>query len=85
MRYKLLSTKSFEKGFRKLSLDVRRKVDWKIRQLEGNPHLGRPLHGDLKGRCSLRIGDYRVIYMVNEEARVLDLIAAGHRKNVYKP
>ncbi|WP_309492391.1 type II toxin-antitoxin system RelE/ParE family toxin [Candidatus Hecatella orcuttiae] len=81
----MLSTKSFERDFRKLSLESKRRTDRKIRQLQENPHLGKPLHGDLKGRYSLTIGNYNVIYAVDEETKTITLIAVGHRKKIYKP
>ena len=66
MKYRLRSTRSFEKGFRNLDIEARRRCDAEIRQLQDNPYIGKPLHGDLKGKYSLRSGDYRVIYSVDE-------------------
>jgi mRNA interferase RelE/StbE len=37
----------------------------KIQSLGDNPKLGKPLVGPLKGKWSVRIGDYRVIYEVH--------------------
>jgi len=81
----LFSAGSFEKDFRKLSLESRRRADLEIRQLQDNPYLGKSLHGDMKGRYSLRIGDCRVIYAVDEEVKTITLIAVGHRKKIYEP
>lgn len=39
----------------------------------------------MKGRYSLRIGDCRVIYAVDEEVKTITLIAVGHRKKIYEP
>jgi mRNA interferase RelE/StbE len=46
------------------------------------PPDGKPLHGDLQGCYSYRIGDYRVIYTKIEEGVLV--LWAGHRREVYK-
>ena len=41
----------------------------------------------LAGRPNLyrvRQGNYRVIYSVDDEARVVDVVKVGHRKDVYR-
>ena len=57
----------------------------KIQALATEP---RP-HGaeKLAGRSNLlrvRQGNYRVIYSVDEQARVVDVIKIGHRRDVYR-
>jgi mRNA interferase RelE/StbE len=32
----------------------------------------------------LRVGDYRIIYAVDDEARVVTVAVAGHRRDVYR-
>jgi len=39
---------------------------------------------NLKGYFKLRVGDYRVIYAVNREDRVLVIEDVGHRRDIYK-
>lgn len=58
-------------------------MDSAIRKLETNPYLGKPLRGELMGKRSLRVGDYRVIYAVDEDKKVVILFTVGHRKAVY--
>jgi mRNA interferase RelE/StbE len=69
-KYKSLSTKSFEKNFRKLSLELKRRMDRKIRWLSDNPYAGKSLHGELKGKYSLRIGDYRIVYTITKKIKL---------------
>lgn len=47
-----------------------------------DPFQGKSLHGSLKGKFSLRVGDYRVIYRV--EGNVVLLLVVGHRKKIYE-
>ena len=41
-----------------------------------------PLSGDLAGVYKFRIGDYRVIYMIEDES--ISIQAVGHRRDIYK-
>jgi len=55
-----------------------------IQQLADNP---RPFGSKkLKGKDSYRIrrGNYRVIYDIFDAVLIIDVIAAGHRKDIYK-
>ena len=50
-----------------------------------NPHrAGKPLTGELKGLWSARRGDYRVIYTIIEEGRVVMIHRIQHRRHVYR-
>jgi len=60
------------------------RLDSAFRQMESDPYLGKPLRGELSGKWSLRVGDYRVIYKIDEQEKSLTLLNVGHRKAVYK-
>jgi len=59
-------------------------LDSAIRALEINPYAGKPLKGELAGKWSLRVGDYRIIYVIDEKQKIVILYNAKHRKAVYK-
>jgi len=42
------------------------------------------LAGKPAGRRKLRVGAYRVVYTVEDEALVVLVVAVGHRSRVYK-
>ena len=44
---------------------------------------GKPLQYSLKGCCRLRIGDYRVIYQIDEKTHTVIIVKIGNRKDVY--
>lgn len=55
-----------------------------IINLSENP---RPIgYKKLKGRegFRIRIGDYRVIYQIIESELIIEIVALGHRKDIYK-
>jgi len=55
-----------------------------IAGLANNP---RP-HGykKLKGEdaCRIRVGNYRIIYEINDDVMLVTVVSVGHRKDVYK-
>jgi mRNA interferase RelE/StbE len=42
------------------------------------------LHGRLSGRLRYRVGDYRVIYRIDEEAQIVHILAIVHRREAYE-
>lgn len=61
MKYRIKVTKRFEKDFKKFR--KRRSIFLeKIKKMEKEPHCGKRLHGQLKGKYSLRVGNYRILY-----------------------
>lgn len=54
--------------------------------LAANPHrVGKPLKLTLEGLHSARRGDYRVIYRIDDEQRLVTVIAIEHRSDAYRP
>lgn len=54
--------------------------------LAENPkRLGKPLRFELEGRWSARRGPYRVVYKIDEDARLVTVLAVAHRADVYRP
>lgn len=46
--------------------------------------VGKPLQGELEGRWAARRGSYRVLYIIDESADVVTVLAAEHRRDVYR-
>ena len=55
-----------------------------IDSLSNNPYSGKPLKGDKKGCYSLRHGNYRIIYEIYQQHKVVLIIRIGHRKEIYR-
>ena len=60
------------------------RVDSIIRRLETNPFLGKPLKGNLAGKWSLRAGDYRIIYTIDDSTKTIILLTIRARRAAYK-
>lgn len=54
----------------------------KIQTLADNPTSGKHLVGPLKGKWSLRVGEYRAIYEFDK--RTICILTVSHRKEVYR-
>ena len=52
--------------------------------LRRDPHQGKPLKGELKGRYSYRVGSYRIIYLVHQQQLRVLVIDIGHRRDIYR-
>jgi mRNA interferase RelE/StbE len=45
--------------------------------------LGKPLRYSFKGHRRIRVGDYRIIYRVDNDIKMVTVILIKHRKHVY--
>jgi mRNA interferase RelE/StbE len=58
------------------------KIKWLSQNLDiANPE---PLSHDLKGKWKLRVGDWRVVYTLDERVRSMVILYVDHRSKVYK-
>jgi mRNA interferase RelE/StbE len=64
--------------------DIARLVD-AMRSLasEPRPHGAEKLAGR-DNRLRVRVGDYRIVYSVNDRMHVVDIVKIGHRREVYR-
>ncbi|OGK19756.1 hypothetical protein A3D80_03350 [Candidatus Roizmanbacteria bacterium RIFCSPHIGHO2_02_FULL_40_13b] len=55
-----------------------------IRELKEDPFYWKPLTRELIGKFSSKVGPFRIIYIVNEKDKIVNIISVGHRGVVYK-
>lgn len=59
-------------------------VEFVYGALADNPYrVGKPLTGPFAGTWSARRGDYRVLYAVDDEERIVSVLTIAHRGDVY--
>jgi len=82
--YEVRFTRSAQKELKKLGKDGQLRVLKAIKALSKNPKKGdvRPMVGSTAWR--LRVGDYRIIYDINNKEIVILILKVGHRKDVYR-
>jgi len=83
--YRISLKKSAKKELDSLPDQIFLKIDTAILSLRENP-FPYPHAKKLKGedRCRLRVGDYRVVYSVDETQQVITICRIRHRKDVYR-
>lgn len=74
----------FDAAFFKLPPAIRVRLEARIDEL--GLRLDTFPHHRLTGcsRYRLRVGDYRIIYTFDPEQNILDLLAVGHRREIYR-
>ncbi|MEH2416720.1 type II toxin-antitoxin system RelE family toxin [Nostoc sp.] len=85
MSYEVKFSKGAKKQFRKLPLDVQERIQTKINELAIEPRQNgvKKLQGD-DNSYRVRVGDYRVIYELDDDVLIVTVIKIGHRSEIYK-
>lgn len=61
-------------------------VEFIFGPMADNPRrVGKPLTNELAGRMSARRGQYRIIYRINDDQIVIEVIRVAHRRDAYRP
>ena len=82
MSYKVLLHPKAAEFLKKADEKLKKRITKALTELEDSPRAkGQQLQDSRFLR--LRIGDYRVIYTVNEEEQKVIILFIGHRKDVY--
>lgn len=88
MTYKVRTTSRFDREFKKLDRYTMKMIKvWIEKNLvncEDPRSHGKALTADMKGKWRYRIGDYRLICLINDEELVVLALTVGHRREVYK-
>lgn len=83
--YRIEITPAVARHMRKMPRDVLRRIDTAIIALARSP---RPPVKKLRAqddRYRIRVGDYRVIYEVDDAQLLILIVEVGHRKDVHRP
>jgi len=83
--FKVIWHEDAVEDLKKLDKPVARRIINKVKNhLRGNPKkMGKPLKGQFRGLLRYRVGDYRVIFVLDYESKELMILAVNYRKNIY--
>jgi len=83
--YKITFSKDADKALRRMSRNVAQNIANKIKELAGNPYEMRNVKklSDHPG-YRLRVGDWRVVYTINDNELLIHVINVKTRGDVYK-
>ncbi len=88
MIYKIEFSEAAFKEFGKLDKYSQKLVNaWISKHLETNENarsIGKPLVGNKAGQWRYRIGDFRLLCLIQDDRLIILVIKIGHRRDVYK-
>ncbi len=88
MSFRVETTTRFDREFKKLDRYTQRMVKaWIEKHLIdcNDPRAyGKALSADRRGQWRYRIGDYRLICLIEDERLVILALTIGHRSEIYK-
>ena len=85
MDYAIKFSDEFKQQYVKLSKKDKQivtRIDKKLDDILENPFIGKPLRYDLKGKLSVSVPPFRIIYEI--EGDTIKIIKFGHRGEVYR-
>ena len=82
--YRILATKRFLRHLKRLDREVRERILNAIRAVSERPYLGSTLIFDERRLYKFRVGDYRLVYDIDEEKKAVLFLVADHRRLVYR-
>jgi len=82
--FKIIIPKPVFKELEKIDKTDQKLIFEKIKDLQnGNFANDKSLHGKYKGKFRKRAGNYRIIYLKENDILVITLVRIAHRKEVY--
>lgn len=88
MIYKIEFSDEAFKEFGKLDKYTQKLIDaWIRKHLETNENpisIGKPLVGSKSGQWRYRVGDFRLLCLIQDDRLIILVIKIGHRRDVYK-
>ena len=80
-------SKDARRFFERADASLQRRLDRCFDRLKVEPHYGgniKPLKGNLAGSNRYRVGDYRVVYRIDDPQQMVHVLKIAHRSEVYE-
>jgi len=86
MKYIVVYSKTALKEIKELPAQYARKVFKKTEMLAENPRPPgcKKLVGSKESMWRIRIGDYRILYSIDDTIKIVDIRKIGHRRDIYQ-
>ncbi|MDE3142746.1 MAG: type II toxin-antitoxin system RelE/ParE family toxin [Bacteroidota bacterium] len=84
--YKITFKDSASKELQRLSKSVIKKIVFSINELSENPRPNgvKKLKDSNENLYRIRVGDYRIIYVIDDGIKIVNIRRIGHRKDIYR-
>jgi mRNA interferase RelE/StbE len=83
VRFRESARRDLERLDRVVQRRIIRFLSVRIATGESPKRLGKPLVGSFAGLWCYRVGDYRIICLIKETELLVEVVAVGHRKDIY--
>ncbi len=87
MQYKIEVSPSVLKFLERLersNKNISQRIVRVIDNLRTDPFIGKKLLGKLSGFRSLRVSEYRILYIIIEKRVLIQVVKIAHRKEIYR-
>ena len=84
MKYGILISSGAKKQIDRLPSGIKVKIGNAILEIASDPFIGKALKAALKGLYSLRVGNYRIFYEINNKTIYVYILKVMHRKEAYR-
>ena len=85
MPYRIEYRPAARRDLKRLDLPTRRRIVLRIEKLADNPRpRGVETLSGSERLYRLRVGDYRIVYVIKDKALLVLIVRVGHRREVYR-
>jgi mRNA interferase RelE/StbE len=84
VKYRVSFTASAEREFDKLDFSIKARIARALDRLAVDPRAAGNVKALVGGNYRLRVGDWRVLYSVQDHVLVVLVLRIGHRREVYR-
>jgi mRNA interferase RelE/StbE len=84
MSYEIIIPKTVQRQINKLPINERNTILKSLVNLQENTRPTNSLKMKNSSGYRLRVGEYRVLYDINDQAQLITLRRIGHRRDIYR-
>ncbi len=81
--YRLIISPRAQKHLKDIKKENQEAVKMAIEDIKEDSLIGKPLSRELSGKFSYRVGVYRIVYKVNQQDKIVNILSARHRSIAY--
>ncbi len=85
MTYEITVLRTVVKNVERLPKEVQDRVVQAITELAETPRPAGSKKLSARDALRIRVGDYRIIYELNDAAKTIHVVVVSHRKDAYRP
>jgi mRNA interferase RelE/StbE len=84
--YQVIIVRSAEKDIERLSSTVIKRIFPVLENLAVKPRPAgsKKLTGQKENLWRVRVGDYRIVYLIEDKIKIVEVRRVGHRKDIYQ-